>query len=115
MRVANPHWLRFSGNCRVPWLLAYLLAVAVTAPAYSGDWPQILGPQRNGKAEGEQLAAWSQSGPPLVWSREVGEGFSGLAVVGERAVLFHRPGAELVAEALDAKTGKTLWQTKFAT
>ena len=35
-----------------------LLAVFATSDAYAGDWPQILGPQRNGVAVDETIAAW---------------------------------------------------------
>ncbi len=97
-----------------PWLVA--LALCVASPvAHGGDWPQILGPQRNGIAEGEQLQAWSDAGPAEVWSRKVGQGFAGLAVVGRRAVLFHRIGGELVAEGLDAATGKSHWKVTYET
>jgi hypothetical protein len=35
----------------------------------AGDWPQLLGPARNGVAVGEKLhAAWPTGGPRVVWS-----------------------------------------------
>lgn len=84
--------------------------------AFAGDWPQILGPMRNGVAEGEQIAAaWPKGGPKLLWQRSVGEGFAGVAVLGQRAVLFHRMGDQEVAEALDAASGKALWKVEFPT
>ena len=89
--------------------------MSLARQACAGDWPQILGPHRNGQADGEQLTAWPAAGPPLVWSRAVGQGFAGVAVVGSRAILFHRVGDDLLAEALDANTGKTLWKTTFET
>lgn len=115
MRVAIANYLQFTGKYGCLHLLASLIAVLLASATDAGDWPQILGPHRNGTADGEQFQAWGNSGPTLFWSREVGEGFAGIAVAGERAVLFHRPGADLVAEALDVKTGKPIWQTKFAT
>src|SRR5690606_18280422 len=115
MRVAKANNLQITGKCcRLRWI-AGLIAILVASAADAGDWPQILGPHRNGKADGEQLVAWGKSGPTQLWSRDVGEGFSGMAVAGERGILFHRPGAELVAEALEGTTGKSLWQTKFDT
>jgi outer membrane protein assembly factor BamB len=45
----------------------------------------------------------------------VGSGFSGLAVVGNRGVLFHRVGNLLTAEALDTATGKSQWKVTFET
>jgi outer membrane protein assembly factor BamB len=115
MRVAKANSLLITGKFASLWLLGCLLTALFVPKTQAGDWPQILGPHRDGKADGEQLQAWAKDGPALLWSREVGDGFSGVAVAGERAILFHRPGTELVAEALDVKTGKPLWQAKFST
>ncbi len=91
-----------------------LLLVGVQAQA--GDWPQVLGPKRNGIADGERLeSAWPTGGPKLLWQRDVGEGLAGLAVQGDTAVLFHRVGDELVGEALDPASGKTRWKISFPT
>jgi outer membrane protein assembly factor BamB len=76
------------------------------------DWPQHLGPGRNGVYTG----AWSaKSTFAKVWERPVGEGFSAPVVVGTRLILFHREGNQEVVESLDAGTGKTQWRTGFAT
>jgi outer membrane protein assembly factor BamB len=85
---------------------------AVAMPSSAGDWPQILGPGRDGHAaEGEKLAPqWPDGGPPVAWSREVGSGYAGVAVSGGRVFLFHRVGNRELVEALDAATGTTLWQ-----
>ncbi len=79
----------------------------------AGDWPQILGPNRDGRAAvDEKLAeSWPKDGPPLVWQRDIGGGFAGVAVAGNTAVLFHRVGDEEVAESIDAKTGTTKWKS----
>jgi outer membrane protein assembly factor BamB len=88
--------------------------------AAAGEWPQILGPRRDGQAAAdEKLAAtWPAAGPPVVWSREVGAGYAGIAVAAGRAYLFHRVGDRELVEALDAATGKVVWKddghpTKF--
>jgi len=95
-----------------PWL-----ALVLAVPARGGDWPQILGPARNGVAAAdEKLAdAWPAGGPRSLWNREVGAGYAGLAVGGGRAILFHREGAREVVEALDAATGETLWKADHPT
>lgn len=93
------------------------LLVVVASSAHAGDWPQILGPDRNGVAAAdESLAdAWPAGGPPVVWRREVGAGYAGVAVAAGRAFLFHRVGDEEVVEALDAATGRTLWKAAHPT
>ena len=79
-------------------------------------WPQFLGPLRDGSYSGPPLAAdWSGGSPPLLWSRSVGAGFAGPAVVGDRVILFHRVGAQEVVEALAVETGATLWRYEYPT
>ncbi len=97
--------------------LCLLLGFAcIDSPLRAGDWPQILGPHRNGLADGERLATkWPSAGPTLQWQREVGEGLAGLAVRKDDAVLFHRLADELVAECLDPATGKPRWKISFPT
>ncbi len=78
---------------------------------HAGDWPQILGPYRNGHAEGETLdKAWPEGGPVLKWQRAVGSGFSGLAVSKNTALLFHRIGDQEIVEAVQTQTGEPLWK-----
>ncbi len=82
--------------------------------AMAGDWPQILGPGRNGIAVGEQLAdAWPADGPRVLWQREVGSGLAGVAVVGDATILFHREGDEEVVERLSTADGTRRWRTPF--
>ena len=98
-------------GCR-PLFSGILALLLVTAPASAGDWPQILGPQRNGIASGEQLlAAWGSQGPRMQWSAEVGQGFAGVAVVGNRVVTFYRDGREEIVQCLDAASGRSQWRT----
>lgn len=80
----------------------------------AADWPQILGPTRNGvAAEGETPpVAWPAAGPKLVWEIEVGRGFAGVAVSDKTAYLFHRVADEEVTTAIDIATGKPLWTSK---
>ena len=95
------------------------LAVIVAAAAghvAAQDWPQFLGPGRDGRYTGPPLAeSWPGGGPTRLWSRQVGAGFAGPAVAGGRVVLFHRLGRREVVEALDAGTGDTVWRYDYAT
>ena len=94
------------------------LCVALAVEQASGqDWPQILGPQRNGIAPpGPELAtSWPADGPPRRWQVPAGEGVAGVAVVGRRVVLFHRLDGEEVVDCLEAATGKRLWRRRFPT
>ena len=100
-------------------LLPYISAAIVIAAgvgAAAQDWPQHLGPERNGVYSGPALAdRWGAQGPRVVWSKPVGQGFSGPVVAQGRVILFHRVGNEEVVEALDARTGVPQWRYAYAT
>lgn len=97
-------------------LVVAILAVAASVPAIAIDWPQFLGPDRNGTYTGPPLSeAWGASGPKVVWRKQVGQAFAGPAVVQNRVLLFHRVGSEEVLESLDAKTGATVWRYAYPT
>ena len=104
-------------------LLAGLVAAA-SAPA--ADWPQWLGPTRDGVwAETGVLDAFPAGGPKKLWSVPVGGGYSGPAVAGGKVFVtdYQRAGgdasnnpgkaASLTGQervlCLDAGTGKVLW------
>jgi len=94
------------------WCAIWCVAAAwAAAGAAAGDWPQILGPSRNGMAaQDERLAdAWPAAGPTIEWQRTVGSGYAGVAVAGDTGVLFHRLDDREVVEAFDVASGKTRW------
>ena len=100
---------------KVAWAVAVALAATVVTQA-ANDWPQYLGPSRNGVYAGPALAdAWGANGPKAVWRKQVGQGFAGPAVVGNRVILFHRVGNEEVLESLDAATGDAVWRYAYQT
>ncbi len=94
----------------------YLLLAALAVAAGGADWPQFLGPARNATSpETGLLDSWPKEGPPVLWQKEVGEGFSSPVVAAGRLVLFHRVDNDEVIECLDAATGKELWKHKTPT
>jgi outer membrane protein assembly factor BamB len=90
-----------------------VLCGAATSPA--GDWPQFLGPTRDGVAADAVADAWPAGGPKVLWSTNVGQGFSAPVVAGGSLVLFHRVGNEAVIQCLDAGMGKSKWTAKYPT
>lgn len=87
-------------------------------PVFLGaqDWPQLLGPSRNGAYSGSDLAReWPASGPRVLWKKEIGQGFAAPVAVQGKVILFHRAGGKEVVEALDADTGRRLWVFEYAT
>ena len=81
---------------------------------FGGDWPQILGPQRDGVADGETLQKeWPTDGPKLAWSSTVGQGFAGVAVRNDVAYVFQRIRNSEVLEARNTRKGNILWRKVF--
>jgi outer membrane protein assembly factor BamB len=64
-------------------LLALLALTVSIATARGEDWPQWLGPQRDGVwRETGLLQSFPQSGPKILWRAKIDGGFSGPAVAG---------------------------------
>jgi hypothetical protein len=97
-------------------ILPAALALSLGAQSGPADWPQFLGPGRDGVYRGPALAeSWGAGGPKVVWTKSVGAGFSGPVVAEGRVILFHRLGDREVVESLDARTGAPQWSYGSAT
>jgi outer membrane protein assembly factor BamB len=91
------------------WLVASLCLGAVEP-----DWPQFLGPRANGVSEETGLVErWPAKGPPLVWEKEVGTGYSAPSVRSNLLVLHHRLRDEEIVEAFTADRGTPLWRYAY--
>ena len=89
----------------------FILLCALSFIARASDWPQFLGPTRNGvSTETNLLDKWPTNGVPIVWEKAVGAGYSAPSVRGNLLVLFHRVGGEEVVEAMAADSGKAVWR-----
>jgi outer membrane protein assembly factor BamB len=98
-------------------LFGLVAVVALTgAGATQGaatDWPQWRGPNRDGAAASfAEPASWPER---LVrqWRVEVGLGYAAPITVGNRVYMFTRQDSNEVMRALDAATGKVIWQTSY--
>jgi outer membrane protein assembly factor BamB len=95
-------------RCR--YIVAILLFCA-TAQAASLEWPQFGGPHRDFTSDSKGLAnTWPESGPKKLWVRELGDGYSGIAVDGSILYTMYRRGEQEVTLAADTATGKTIWE-----
>jgi outer membrane protein assembly factor BamB len=75
------------------------------------DWPQFLGPDRNGIArETGLLEHWPTNGVPVLWEKKIGTGYSAPSVRGDRLVFHHRVGDEEIVECCETSSGKPLWR-----
>jgi outer membrane protein assembly factor BamB len=98
-------------------ILGVLLSSTAIAQdaAPKNEWPQFLGPARNGiSSETGLLNEWPQDGPKVTWKAAGGVGMSGLAISGGRVITLVQRQGKQWATSLDAETGQTQWQTPLA-
>ena len=88
---------------------------ALTLCAVAADWPQFGGPHRNFTTDSQGLSSsWPPEGPRQLWSRQMGDGYSGIVVDDGTLFTMYRKEEQEVVIALDAATGKTLWEHAYA-
>jgi outer membrane protein assembly factor BamB len=86
----------------------------IAEPDSTGDWPRFLGPTRNNiSTETGLLEKWSADGPPIVWQKEIGSGYSAPSVLGTKLVLHHRIQDEEIVQCFDATNGQSLWRYTY--
>ena len=95
--------------------VAFLVCCTSISQAAAGDWPQFLGPDRNGiSAETGLLQELPAGGPPLVWKATgIGVGYSTVAVVGGRVYTIGEDSDVSSVVALNAADGKKVWSAKL--
>jgi len=73
------------------------------------DYPQFLGPRRDGSVTEVRLARdWPKSVKPL-WRQPIGAGWSGFAVSGAYAVTQEQRGSSELVSCYDPENGALLW------
>lgn len=103
----------FSSPLRLAEPRSIFLLLSLLA-ARAEDWPQFLGPRQNGiSGETGLLEKWPTNGPPLVWEKTIGTGYTAPSVRGKLLVLHHRLGDEEVVEALEAANAKAIWRYAY--
>jgi len=95
------------------WPTPVLFLLLSCSFAAAQDWPQWLGPNRDGVSS-ERVLPWKRP-PQVIWRQPVGEGNSS-PVVSNGRVFLHakvRDRDEEEVLALDADSGKELWRTSY--
>ncbi len=106
-------------------------ALNLTAPVHADDWPQWMGPQRDGVwRETGLIETFPEGGPKVLWRVPVGGGYAGPAVVGDRVYITDK---QLAGDAqdpsnpfqrgrtnatervlcLDGTTGAVIWKHEY--
>ena len=91
-----------------------LLLLSALPSAFGSDWPQFLGPARNGVSADEDISvSWPKEGPKVAWKSKVGRGWSGPVVASNCVVIFHRLDDQETVECLNATNGARLWSSHY--
>jgi outer membrane protein assembly factor BamB len=79
--------------------------------AGTGDYPQFLGPDRDGTLRHTRLDPdWSARPPRRLWRQPIGAGWSGFAVAGRAAVTQEQEGEDELVMSYDVETGALRWR-----
>jgi outer membrane protein assembly factor BamB len=95
----------------------FVIMALVVGPVHrvQADWPHLRGPNYDGVATETGLAdSWSDHGPPRLWSRELGQGHSGVIVAADRLFTQYQTTAGQYLVCLDPADGHTLWEVRYA-
>lgn len=88
---------------------------AQAPPAGKYEWPQFLGPHRNGiSAETGLLDKWPEGGPKVVWRIPGGVGMSGVVISRGRALTMIERGGKQTLVCLSADKGEEHWARDVA-
>ena len=104
-------------SLRLPLIVvsAVIATAVLGAQGGTADWPQWRGVNRDGAATTFRPPAKWPDTLTRKWRQEVGEGYSTPVVVGDVVYAFGRQvgGDDEIVTALDANTGKQLWQARY--
>jgi outer membrane protein assembly factor BamB len=90
------------------------VAVLSIPIANAADWPHWRGPNNDGiSAETKLLSQWSVNGPRRVWSVQVGDGYSSIAVAGGKLYTVGNRGNRDTVFCYNAATGSPIWNYSY--
>ena len=102
VRPAGP-----AAGATAPVVLAKAALLSATARP---DFPQFLGPDRTAVLAGPRLEAdWAAHPPSTIWRVKVGAGWSGFAMVGDRALTQEQDETDELVNCYELLTGRLLW------
>jgi len=78
------------------------------------DWPQWRGPERDAISFADISTSWPADGPPKLWEKPIGRGFSSIVAAQGKAIAFYLDdeGNETIA-CFDAAKGDSLWRYRY--
>ncbi len=93
--------------------IAWVLMLSMPLAA-GEDWPHVRGPSYDAISTETGLAnQWPSTGPPILWTRELGPGYSSLIVARGKAFTLYQTTAGMFLIALDVDTGEPVWKQRI--
>ncbi len=80
------------------------------------DWQGFLGPEQNGKSQEKiNITPWGKTGPPVLWTKEIGTSYGSPTVANGKVYIFARHGDMARLSCLESHTGNELWRFEYPT
>lgn len=80
----------------------------------SHNWSTFLGPSQRGMSEETGLLkAWPKQGPPVLWQKSIGSGYSAPSIDQTHIALHHLVGEEDTISLLNRKDGSEVWSIRY--
>src|SRR5262249_9341238 len=103
-----------SHAARIRWLFPAVVVTLFLVASVRADWPHLRGPSFDGRSDETGLAdAWPSDGPPRLWSRDLGQGYSGLIAADGKLFTQRQTLAGQYLLCLDPDSGKTVWESRY--
>lgn len=94
-------------------MICVCISVYALGVCSAADWPQLLGPARNGiSAETGLIDSFSDEGPDVVWRTPLGVGMSSIAIANGLAITMYQDAENQYVVALEEGTGERRWATR---
>lgn len=89
-------------------------SILLLAPdAAAQDWPQWMGPSRDGSVAGFTAPAAWPAELTKSWSVSIGDGVATPALVGDRIYTFTRDETDEIIRCLNIQTGEEIWSDRY--
>jgi outer membrane protein assembly factor BamB len=83
-------------------------------PPSGPGWPHLRGPRYDAvSGETGLLDSWPPEGPPVLWTRDLGSGYSAFTAVGGRVWTQTQNAYAQLVLCLDADTGNKIWEYRY--
>ena len=85
-----------------------------SSTASGPGWPHLRGPHYNSTSDETGLAdGWPDEGPPVLWIRHIGRGYSGFSAVGDRVFTQRQTLYYQSVLCMDGRSGDTVWEHRY--